>query len=84
MIYVHVLINGIEFRSIIYMYIYIILFQKHNEYDIALSKYKMAAQLIPESSALWNNVGMCFYGKQKFVAVSNTIIYLFIKESIVK
>ncbi|XP_046813929.1 Bardet-Biedl syndrome 4 protein homolog isoform X1 [Vespa crabro] len=42
--------------------------QKHNEYDVALSKYKIAAQLIPESSALWNNVGMCFYGKQKFVA----------------
>nr|KAF7439586.1 hypothetical protein H0235_001977 [Vespula pensylvanica] len=42
--------------------------QKHCEYDVALSKYKIAAQLIPESSALWNNVGMCFYGKQKFVA----------------
>lgn len=42
--------------------------QKHREYDVALSKYKIAAQSTPESSALWNNVGMCFYGKQKFVA----------------
>ncbi|XP_015587423.1 Bardet-Biedl syndrome 4 protein homolog [Cephus cinctus] len=42
--------------------------QTHRDYDVALSKYKIAAQTIPESSALWNNVGMCFYGKQKFVA----------------
>ncbi|XP_031774161.1 Bardet-Biedl syndrome 4 protein homolog isoform X2 [Apis florea] len=42
--------------------------QSHQEYDVALSKYKQAAQSIPESYALWNNVGMCFYGKQKFVA----------------
>ncbi|KZC06509.1 Bardet-Biedl syndrome 4 protein like protein [Dufourea novaeangliae] len=42
--------------------------QNHQEYDVALSKYKLAAQSIPESHALWNNVGMCFYGKQKFVA----------------
>ncbi|CAK9813745.1 Bardet-Biedl syndrome 4 protein homolog [Anthophora quadrimaculata] len=42
--------------------------QNHQEYDVALSKYKVAAQSIPESCALWNNSGMCFYGKQKFVA----------------
>ncbi|XP_017758735.1 PREDICTED: Bardet-Biedl syndrome 4 protein homolog [Eufriesea mexicana] len=42
--------------------------QNHQEYDVALSKYKLASQSIPESYALWNNVGMCFYGKQKFVA----------------
>ncbi|XP_016767910.1 Bardet-Biedl syndrome 4 protein homolog isoform X1 [Apis mellifera] len=42
--------------------------QNHQEYDVALSKYKQAAQSIPESYVLWNNVGMCFYGKQKFVA----------------
>ncbi|KAG7203012.1 hypothetical protein KM043_010140 [Ampulex compressa] len=42
--------------------------QNHREYDVALSKYKLAAQSIPESPALWNNVGMCFFGKQKFVA----------------
>ncbi|KOC64819.1 Bardet-Biedl syndrome 4 protein like protein [Habropoda laboriosa] len=42
--------------------------QNHQEYDVALSKYKVAAKSIPESCALWNNAGMCFYGKQKFVA----------------
>lgn len=70
--------NRIESRSIIeninfFLSFFFIsfVFQKHCEYDVALSKYKIAAQLIPESSALWNNVGMCFYGKQKFVAVSN-------------
>ncbi|XP_066589421.1 Bardet-Biedl syndrome 4 protein [Prorops nasuta] len=42
--------------------------QNHREHDVALSKYKSAAHTIPESSAVWNNVGMCFYGKQKYVA----------------
>lgn len=42
---------------------------------MALSKYKLASQSIPESYALWNNVGMCFYGKQKFVAVSYLDIF---------
>lgn len=54
--------------------------QNHGEYDVALSKYKSAAQTLPESSALWNNIGMCFFGKQKFVAVSffqfDTFIFL--------
>ncbi|KAL0108838.1 hypothetical protein PUN28_014154 [Cardiocondyla obscurior] len=44
--------------------------QNHREYDVALSKYKVAAQTIPESSILWNNIGMCLYAKQKYVAVS--------------
>lgn len=48
----------------------IICFQGHKEYDVALSKYRIAAQEYPESIALWNNIGMCFYGKKKFVAVS--------------
>ncbi|CAH2015390.1 unnamed protein product [Acanthoscelides obtectus] len=42
--------------------------QKHEEYDVALSKYKMAVNYEPDSVALWNNIGMCFYGKQKYVA----------------
>lgn len=46
------------------------IFQNHREYDVALSKYKVAAQTIPESSILWNNIGMCLYAKQKYVAVS--------------
>lgn len=44
--------------------------QNSEEYDVALAKYKVAAQYLPESPALWNNVGMCFLGKKKYVAVS--------------
>ena len=43
------------------------------EYDVAFSKYKIAAQSMPESWALWNNIGMCLYGKQKYVSVSRSI-----------
>lgn len=42
--------------------------QAHGDYDVALSKYRIAATVIPENAALWNNVGMCFFGKKKFVA----------------
>uniref|UniRef100_T1J508 Uncharacterized protein n=1 Tax=Strigamia maritima TaxID=126957 RepID=T1J508_STRMM len=42
--------------------------QSHGDYDVALSKYRVAAKQIPESSPLWNNIGMCFFGKKKFVA----------------
>lgn len=44
--------------------------QLHNDYDVALTKYRIAAQETPESGPLWSNIGMCFYGKRKFVAVS--------------
>jgi len=42
--------------------------QSHQDYDVALAKYKVAAQSVPESPPLWNNIGMCFFGKKKFVA----------------
>ncbi|RZF41512.1 hypothetical protein LSTR_LSTR000226 [Laodelphax striatellus] len=42
--------------------------QRNGDYDVALAKYKVAAQYLPESAALWNNVGMCFFGKRKYVA----------------
>ena len=38
------------------------------EHDAALLKYRVAAIHNPDSSEMWNNIGMCFYGKQKFVA----------------
>lgn len=47
--------------------------QNDREYDVALSKYKIAAQTTPESSALWNNIGMCLYGKQKYVAAISSL-----------
>lgn len=44
--------------------------QSHNDLDVALSKYRVAAAAdnMPESPQLWSNIGMCFFGKKKFVA----------------
>ncbi|KAJ8925989.1 hypothetical protein NQ315_009844 [Exocentrus adspersus] len=42
--------------------------QMHEEHDVALSKYKLAIHYDPDSAALWNNIGMCFYSKQKYIA----------------
>ena len=36
--------------------------------DVALVKYRVAATQTPNSSQLWNNIGMCFFGKGKHVA----------------
>ena len=36
--------------------------------DVALVKYRVAAVQTPNSPQLWNNVGMCFFGKQRYVA----------------
>ena len=44
--------------------------QSHGDYDVALTKYRIAAAATPESPHLWNNIGMCFFGKKKYVAVS--------------
>jgi Bardet-Biedl syndrome 4 protein len=42
--------------------------QDHNDMDVALIKYRVAAVTTPNSAQLWNNIGMCFFGKQRFVA----------------
>ncbi|KAK7114783.1 BBSome complex member BBS4-like isoform X2 [Littorina saxatilis] len=42
--------------------------QNHNDFDVALTKYRIAAVNTPESPPLWNNIGMCFFGKKKYVA----------------
>lgn len=44
--------------------------QAHGDYDVAMNKYRVAAHAVPESPPLWNNIGMCFFGKKKYVAVS--------------
>ena len=44
--------------------------QSHSDFDVALTKYRIAAVNTPESPPLWNNIGMCFFGKKKYVAVS--------------
>ena len=43
--------------------------QQHGDYDVALTKYRLVTQSSPESPHLWNNIGMCFFGKKKYVAV---------------
>ena len=42
--------------------------QQNGEIDSALSKYRVAFAQVPTSAELWNNVGMCFFEKAKFVA----------------
>jgi len=42
--------------------------QDHSDMDVALTKYRVAAVRTPNSAQLWNNIGMCFFGKQRFVA----------------
>jgi Tfp pilus assembly protein PilF len=54
-----------------FVFVFLLLFQNHQEFDVALSKYKIAAQYLPESISLWNNIGMCFFEKKKYVAVSH-------------
>lgn len=38
--------------------------QDHHDMDVALVKYRVAAAQDPSSPQLWNNIGMCFFGKQ--------------------
>ncbi|GFO42972.1 Bardet-Biedl syndrome 4 protein-like, partial [Plakobranchus ocellatus] len=42
--------------------------QSHSDFDVAITKYRIAAANTPESPPLWNNIGMCFFGKKKYVA----------------
>ena len=42
--------------------------QDHSDMDVALVKYRVAAVQTPNSAQLWNNIGMCFFGKQRCVA----------------
>ncbi|NXA33138.1 BBS4 protein, partial [Eudromia elegans] len=42
--------------------------QSHGDFDVALNKYKVVVSAAPESPPLWNNIGMCFFGKKKYVA----------------
>nr|XP_014428638.1 Bardet-Biedl syndrome 4 protein isoform X2 [Pelodiscus sinensis] len=42
--------------------------QTHGDFDVALTKYRVVAHTMPESPPLWNNIGMCFFGKKKYVA----------------
>lgn len=42
--------------------------QDRQDYDAALLKYKAISDNNNNSAQLWNNIGMCFYGKRKYIA----------------
>eukprot|EP00051_Salpingoeca_urceolata_P013722 m.173628 g.173628 ORF g.173628 m.173628 type:complete len:481 (-) comp17874_c0_seq2:36-1478(-) len=42
--------------------------QSAEDYDVALIKYRVSAVHTPDSPELWNNIGLCFFGKGKHVA----------------
>ena len=42
--------------------------QENQDMDVSLAKYRIAAVETPNSPQLWNNIGMCFFGKGKYVA----------------
>jgi len=44
--------------------------QDNQDMDVALVKYRVAATQTPHSAQLWNNIGMCFFGKGKYVAAA--------------
>jgi len=50
--------------------------QNHYEFEGALMKYRICSVLNPDSPELWNNIGMCFYGKNKIIAVRYIIIII--------
>ena len=42
--------------------------QDRSEYDKSLVRYRNMAIKNPNSPHLWNNIGMCFYGKKMYIA----------------
>lgn len=42
--------------------------QDNNDHDVALVKYRVAAIETPNSAQLWNNIGMAFFAKKKYIA----------------
>eukprot|EP00040_Diaphanoeca_grandis_P032974 m.200873 g.200873 ORF g.200873 m.200873 type:complete len:445 (-) comp32779_c0_seq1:11-1345(-) len=42
--------------------------QECDDFDVALTKYRVSAAIAPESAELWNNIGMCFFGLKKLIA----------------
>uniref|UniRef100_A0A1I8MMS2 Uncharacterized protein n=1 Tax=Musca domestica TaxID=7370 RepID=A0A1I8MMS2_MUSDO len=41
--------------------------QSRNDIDAALGKYKEIAAIQPNIAELWNNIGLCFFKKQKLI-----------------
>ena len=49
--------------------------QDNQDVDVALNKYRIAVIETPNSAQLWNNVGMCLFGKRKTVAAGLFQLY---------
>ncbi|KAH8280327.1 hypothetical protein KR018_002873 [Drosophila ironensis] len=47
--------------------------QSRNDVDGALSKYSQIAKAEPEIAELWNNIGLCFFKKQKFIVAISSL-----------
>jgi len=47
--------------------------QDNQDMDTALIKYRVAAVHTPGSAQLWNNIGMCFFGKGFHVAAASCL-----------
>lgn len=54
----------------------IFIFQSKNDIDGALNKYKLIDVESQKSAEIWNNVGLCFLKKKKFIAVISFILNL--------
>jgi len=44
------------------------IFQDKFDYENALINYKLASISNPNSALVWNNLGLCFFARQKFIA----------------
>ena len=44
------------------------IYQDKCEYEHALIKYKLCSYSNPNSPLVWNNLGLCFFAKQKYIA----------------
>lgn len=65
-----------------FSYVKVIMFvgsmmQIYGDFDVVLNKYRIVVVVIFESSLLWNNIGMVFFGKKKYVVVSIVICFIF-------
>ena len=42
--------------------------QEHSDVDVALTKYRTAVAEAPGCAQLWNNIGVCFFSKERHLA----------------
>lgn len=42
--------------------------QDNGDFDVALTKYRIAVSRLPDSPQVWNNIGACFFGKRNTYA----------------